>query len=291
MPGILPEMSIDESLDVTRIYSVADQLPAGTPLIRHRPFRAPHHTISHAGLVGGGNIPKPGEISLAHRGVLFLDEFPEFGTRVLEVMRQPMEDKVVTISRAKGSLTFSANFQLIAAMDPCPCGFYGDAMKPCSCAHALVTKYQKRISGPLLDRIDIHIEVPRVDYEKLSGDRVGESSECIRGRVQAARNIQNQRFGIRSLPTSAQSQETLHSDIVCNADMRVGEIRQLCRLPEDCQSLMRAAMSQLNLSARAYHRTQSVKLARTIADLAGCEEIQSLHLAEALQYRPKLMLS
>jgi magnesium chelatase family protein len=176
MPSILPEMSIDESLDVTRIYSVADQLPAGTPLIRHRPFRAPHHMISHAGLVGGGNIPKPGEISLAHRGVLFLDEFPEFGSRVLEVIRQPMEDKVVTISRAKGSLTFSANFQLIAAMNPYPCGYYGDSLKPCTCAHALVTKYQKRISGPLLDRIDIHIEVPRVDYEKLSGDRVSRLS-------------------------------------------------------------------------------------------------------------------
>ncbi len=277
MPGILPEMSIDESLDVTRIYSVADQLPAGTPLIRHRPFRAPHHTISHAGLVGGGNIPKPGEISLAHRGVLFLDEFPEFGTRVLEVMRQPMEDKVVTISRAKGSLTFSANFQLIAAMNPCPCGYYGDSQKPCTCAQAIVTKYQKRISGPLLDRIDIHIEVPRVDYEKLSGDRVGESSDAIRARVQAARNIQLQRFSNNG-----------SSDIVCNADMRVGEIRQFCRLQDEGQNLMRSAMSQLNLSARAYHRI--LKLARTIADLAGCEEIQSVHLAEALQYRPKLMM-
>jgi magnesium chelatase family protein len=281
MPGILPEMSIEESLDVTRIYSVADQLPAGTPLIRHRPFRAPHHTISHAGLVGGGNIPKPGEISLAHRGVLFLDEFPEFGTRVLEVMRQPMEDKIVTISRAKGSLTFSANFQLIAAMNPCPCGYYGDTQKPCTCAYALVTKYQKRISGPLLDRIDIHIEVPRVDYEKLSGDRVGEPSECIRARVQAARNIQQSRFGMQSLPT-------LHSDIVCNADMRVGEIRQFCKVGEEGQRLMRSAMTQLNLSARAYHRI--LKLARTIADLAGSEEIQSVHLAEALQYRPKLMI-
>jgi magnesium chelatase family protein len=150
LPSILPEMSIEESLDVTRIYSVADQLPAGTLLIKHCPFRAPHHTIGHAGLVGGGNIPKPGEISLAHRWVLFLDEFPEFGTRVLEVMRQPMEDKVVTISRAKGSLTFSANFQLIAAMNPCPCGFYGDSQKSCTCAQALVTKYQKRISGPCL---------------------------------------------------------------------------------------------------------------------------------------------
>ena len=282
LPGILPEMSIDESLDVTRIYSVADQLPAGTPLIRQRPFRAPHHTISHAGLVGGGNIPKPGEISLAHRGVLFLDEFPEFGTRVLEVMRQPMEDKVVTISRAKGSLTFSANFQLVAAMNPCPCGYYGDSQKPCTCAYAMVTKYQKRISGPLLDRIDIHVEVPRVDYEKLSGDRLGESSESIRARVQAARNIQRSRF------TNSQSTHSQSTDIICNADMRVGEIRQFCRLQDEGQRLMRAAMTQLNLSARAYHRI--LKLARTIADLAGSEEIQSAHLAEALQYRPKLMI-
>ncbi len=275
MPGILPEMSIEESLDVTRIYSVADQLPPGTPLLKHRPFRAPHHTISHAGLVGGGNIPKPGEISLAHRGVLFLDEFPEFGTRVLEVMRQPMEDKVVTISRAKGSLTFSANFQLIAAMNPCPCGFFGDSQKPCTCAPAVVTKYQKRISGPILDRIDIHIEVPRVDYEKLSGDRLGETSEAIRKRVQTARDIQNQRF-------------TNSTDIVCNADMRIGEVRQFCQLQPEGQSLMRAAMSQLQLSARAYHRI--LKLSRTIADLAGSEEIQSAHLAEALQYRPKIMM-
>jgi magnesium chelatase family protein len=277
MPGILPEMSIEESLDVTRIYSVADQLPAGTPLIRHRPFRSPHHTISHAGLVGGGNIPKPGEISLAHRGVLFLDEFPEFGTRVLEVMRQPMEDKVVTISRAKGSLTFSANFQLIAAMNPCPCGYFGDSLKPCTCAPMVVTKYQKRISGPLLDRIDIHIEVPRVDYEKLSGNRVSESSESIRSRVQAARDIQNKRFSYGKA-----------TDIVCNADMRIGEVRKFCQLQDEGQNLMRAAMSQLQLSARAYHRI--LKLARTIADLAGSEEIQSTHLAEALQYRPKIMM-
>jgi magnesium chelatase family protein len=274
MPGILPEMSIEESLDVTKIYSVADQLPPDTPLIKHRPFRAPHHTISHAGLVGGGNIPHPGEISLAHRGVLFLDEFPEFGSRVLEVMRQPMEDKVVTISRAKGSLTFPANFQLIAAMNPCPCGYYGDAQKPCTCSHSTVTKYQKRISGPMLDRIDIHIEVPRVDYEKLSSDRLGEPSSSIRERVQAARERQRVRFE--------------GTDIVRNSDMRVAEVRKFCKLDEAGDSLVRAAMSQLNLSARGYHRV--LKLARTIADLAGSEDIQSVHLAEALQYRPKLMM-
>jgi magnesium chelatase family protein len=271
LPGILPEMSIDESLDVTRIYSVADQLPVGMPLIRQRPFRSPHHTISHAGLVGGGNIPHPGEISLAHRGVLFLDEFPEFGSRVLEVMRQPMEDKVVTISRAQGSLTFSANFQLIAAMNPCPCGYYGDARKPCTCAASTVTKYQKRISGPLLDRIDIHIEVPRVDYDKLTSDRLGETSAAIRARVQSARQRQLDRFK--------------GSDIICNSDMRIAEVRKFCKLDDTGDSLVRAAMSQLNLSARAYHRI--LKLARTIADLAGSDSIQTPHLAEALQYRPK----
>jgi magnesium chelatase family protein len=196
-----------------------------------------------------------------------------------------MEDKIVTISRAKGSLTFSANFQLIAAMNPCPCGYYGDSLKPCTCAHAMVTKYQKRISGPLLDRIDIHIEVPRVDYDKLSGDRVGETSELIRTRVQAARDRQRARF---TNPDSRISNNGSSSDIVCNADMRVGEIRRFCKLQEEGQRLMRAAMTQLNLSARAYHRI--LKLARTIADLAGSEEIQSAHLAEALQYRPKLML-
>ena len=192
-------------------------------------------------------------------------------------MRQPMEDKVVTISRAKGSLTFSANFQLIAAMNPCQCGYFGDSLKPCTCAPATVTKYQKRISGPILDRIDIHIEVPRVDYEKLSENKMSESSESIRKRVQAARDIQNKRFA-----------NGKSADIVCNADMRIGEIRQFCQLQAEGQSLMRSAMSQLNLSARAYHRI--LKLSRTIADLAGSEEIQSTHLAEALQYRPKIMM-
>ena len=217
MPGILPGMTVDEALDVTRIYSVADALPPGAPMLRTRPFRAPHHTISHAGLVGGGNWPHPGEISLAHRGVLFLDELPEFGARVLEVMRQPIEDKVVTISRAQGSLTFPANFMLVAAMNPCPCGYFGDLVKPCTCTHTTVTKYQKRISGPLLDRIDIHIEVPRVDYEKLSGNRLGESSGVIRERVQSARGRQAARF--------AENEGIITS----NADMRVGEIRQVLR--------------------------------------------------------------
>jgi magnesium chelatase family protein len=276
LPGILPAMTVDEALDVTRIYSVADLLPPETPMIRNRPFRAPHHTISHAGLVGGGNWPHPGEISLAHRGVLFLDELPEFGARVLEVMRQPIEDKAVTISRAQGSLTFPANFMLVAAMNPCPCGYFGDLVKPCTCAHATVTKYQKRISGPLLDRIDIHIEVPRVEYAKLSGDRQGEPTQTIQKRVQLARNIQAARFSDHQASISS------------NADMRVGEIRIFCQLDEQCQGLMRTAMNQLQLSARGYHRV--LKLARTIADLAGSEAIQTAHLAEALQYRPKIML-
>ena len=285
MPGILPEMSIDEALDVTRIYSVADALPPEM-IIRTRPFRAPHHTISHAGLVGGGNWPHPGEISLAHRGVLFLDELPEFGTRVLEVMRQPIEDKTVTISRAQGSLTFPANFMLIAAMNPCPCGYYGDPIKPCSCAPSTVTKYQKRISGPLLDRIDIHVEVPRVDYQKLSDDRLGEASSAIRARVEAAREHQRHRFSDGRQPQSAKAKIGA-AELVCNADMRVGEIRQFCKLDGAGESLIRAAMGQMNLSARGYHRV--LKLARTIADLAGCENIQAAHLAEALQYRPKML--
>ncbi len=293
MPGILPEMTIDEALDVTRIYSVADALPPEM-MVRTRPFRAPHHTISHAGLVGGGNWPHPGEISLAHRGVLFLDELPEFGTRVLEVMRQPIEDKVVTISRAQGSLTFPANFMLVAAMNPCPCGYYGDPIKPCTCAPSTVTKYQKRISGPLLDRIDIHVEVPRVDYQKLSDDRLGEPSEAIRRRVEAAREVQRKRFGENresrdeNRKTTHESRfSTLESRVWCNADMRVAEIRQFCKLDGAGEALVRAAMGQMNLSARGYHRV--LKLARTIADLAGCESIQAAHLAEAIQYRPKIL--
>ncbi len=273
LPAILPRLTLDEALDVTRIYSVADQLPPDIPLVRSRPFRAPHHTISHAGLVGGGNWPHPGEVSLAHRGVLFLDELPEFGPRVLEVMRQPIEDRVLTISRAAGSLTFPANFQLIAAMNPCPCGYFGDPVKSCTCSSSTVTRYQKRISGPLLDRIDIHIQVPRVEYEKLSDKRLGESSQAVRERVEAAREKQRIRFaGLK--------------EITANADMRPAEVRQFCQLDETGRSLMKTAMAQLQMSARAYHRV--LKLARTIADLAGSPAIAPQHLAEALQYRPRM---
>ena len=222
--------------------------------------------------MGGGNWPHPGEISLAHRGVLFLDEFPEFGSRTLEVLRQPLEDKIITISRAQGTLTFPANFQLVAAMNPCPCGYYGDPTRACTCAPGIVTKYQRRISGPLMDRIDIHVEVPRVDYEKLSDARLGEPSAVIRTRVESARQIQRERFANTSLTS--------------NADMHPAQVRQYCSLDESCRGLMRTAMNQLQLSARAYHRI--LKLARTIADLAGSPHISTIHLAEALQYRPRV---
>ena len=271
MPSILPPMTFEESLVVTKIYSVAGMLPDDTPLIRHRPFRAPHHTVSYAGLVGGGQVPRPGEISLAHRGVLFLDELPEFGTKLLEMLRQPLEDRQLTIARSSGSLTFPAGFMLIAAQNPCPCGYYNDPVKECTCSPAMVTRYQKRISGPLLDRIDIHIEVPRVEHEKLSDDRLGESSAAIRSRVTAARERQHRRFKGTALLT--------------NADMGPAEVREYCLLDDAGRSLLRAAMQQLQMSARAYHRI--LKLARTIADLAGSDKIQTVHLAEAIQYRPR----
>ncbi|HEY7350241.1 MAG TPA: YifB family Mg chelatase-like AAA ATPase [Ktedonobacterales bacterium] len=271
-PSILPRMTIDEALDVTKIYSVSGLLPSDVPLIMQRPFRAPHHTISHAGLVGGGRWPRPGEISLAHRGVLFLDELPEFGQNVLEVMRQPLEDKVVTISRAQGTVTFPANFMLVAAMNPCPCGYASDPVKECTCSSGAIAKYQRRISGPLLDRIDIHIEVPRVDYEKLADRRDVERSAAIRARVQAARECQARRFA--------------GTKLTCNAEMGPAEVRAFCDVESGGQSLLKAAMQQLHLSARAFHRI--LKLARTIADLAGAETIGVNHLAEAIQYRPRI---
>ena len=276
LPSILPRLTLREALDITRIYSVANALPDGEPLIRARPFRAPHHTISHAGLVGGGHWPRPGEISMAHRGILFLDELPEFGTKNLETLRQPLEDRVITISRAAGSLTFPASFILIAAMNPCPCGYYGDESKPCTCAMSAVHRYQQRISGPLMDRIDIHLEMARVPFQKLASLEAGEPSTTIRARVEAARKVQEGRLRKWSKP-----------GILVNGDMGPAEVQAFCEIDEAGRSLLRAAMQQMNLSARAYHRL--LKLGRTIADLAGEEKIQVHHLAEALQYRPRLL--
>ena len=271
LPSILPKMTLGEALEVTRIYSIADQLPSSEPLVRARPFRAPHHTISHAGLVGGGNWPQPGEISLAHHGVLFLDELPEFGQRVLETMRQPIEDKMITISRAQGALTFPASFQLVAAMNPCPCGNLGSPVRECTCSHGVVTRYQKRISGPLLDRIDIHVEVPFINFEKLGDDRLGEPSSEIQKRVEAARQQQIERLK--------------DDGLLCNADMGVEQVRKYCQLDSAGKAIIDSAMRQLHLSARGYHRV--LKLSRTIADLNGEAEISPGHLAEALQYRSK----
>ena len=274
LPSILPRMSQTEALEVTKIYSVSGLLPSDTPLIMQRPFRAPHYTISHAGLVGGGRWPRPGEISLTHRGVLFLDEFPEFGHNVLEVLRQPMEDKVVTISRAQGSVTFPANFMLVAAMNPCPCGYYCDPVKECTCTASMIARYQKRISGPLLDRIDIFVQVPRIEYEKLADDSNGEGSEVIRQRVEAARSRQRERLD--------------GTKLACNSEMTPVEVKAFCQIEAEAQSLLRAAMNQLALSARAFHRI--LKLSRTIADLEGSDTISAGHLAEAIQYRPRSLM-
>ena len=273
MPGILPAMTPQEALEVTKIYSVAGLLPQDTPMVQRRPFRAPHHTVSHAGLVGGGRNPRPGEITLSHRGVLFLDELPEFPHSVLESIRQPMEDGVVTVSRAQGTVTFPANFMMVAAMNPCPCGFYGDPTKHCTCSPSTVTRYQHRISGPLLDRIDIFVDVPRVEYDKLTDEVATESSSEVSERVEASRTRQHLRFS--------------ESKLVCNAEMGPVEVREFCqrRLEEGATSLLRMAMNQLSLSARAFHRV--LKLARTIADLSASDVITTAHLAEALQYRQR----
>jgi len=272
LPGILPELTEEEALEVTKIYSITGKLSSENSIIKQRPFSSPHHTISRIGLIGGGSRPLPGEISLAHRGVLFLDEFPEFPRHVLEALRQPLEDGTVTISRAVGKISYPARFLLVAAANPCPCGFLGDAKRPCRCLPGQVIHYQKRLSGPILDRIDLHVEVPAVDIDKLTKESKSETSAEIRQRVQAARNQQLKRFkGLK---------------ITCNSEMPPKLIKQFCQLNQDCLSLLKQAVAQLNLSARGFHRV--VKISRTIADLAGEEEINVSHLAEALQYRPKL---
>lgn len=271
LPSILPRMTNEEAIEVTKIYSISGMLPPNTSLIRQRPFRSPHYTISNAGLVGGGAQPRPGEISLSHRGVLFLDELPEFNQGLLEVLRQPLEDKVVTISRAQGTVTFPANFQMVGAMNPCPCGYYGDPVRQCTCSPGTVARYQKRISGPFIDRVDMFIEVPHVDYEKLADDRLSEPSQNIRERVEAARELQLKRFK--------------GTKLVCNAEMTTIEVRKFCEVEDSAKSLLKAAMKQLYLSARGFHRV--LKLGRTIADLEGSEIIKTHHVAEAIQYRPR----
>lgn len=270
MPTILPELSRDEAIEVTSIYSISGLLPSDQPLILDRPFRAPHHTISYAGLVGGGTVPKPGEVTLAHRGVLFLDELPEFGAHSLQILRQPVEDRVVTISRVASSISYPANFILVGAMNPCPCGYYGHPSRECTCTGSAIQRYQKKISGPMLDRIDIHLDVPQVEYEKLAGDRSGDSSRKIRERVVSARQRQLARFS--------------ESDILTNADMGARQVHEACPLDQAGEALMKTAMQQLQMSARSYHRV--LKVSRTIADLEGADQILSHHLAEALQYRP-----
>jgi len=274
LPSILPQMSLDEALETTKIYSVSGLIPADRPLVRQRPFRSPHYTVSHAGLVGGGQWPRPGEISLAHRGVLFLDELPEFAHNSLEALRQPLEDGVVTISRAHGSVSFPAKFMLVGAMNPCPCGFYSDPEKECTCTQQAVLRYQRRLSGPLLDRIDVHVEVPRVEYDKLTGQSMPETSVSIRERVQRARQVQLERF--------------VGTRMTSNAEMGPKEVREYCPVEPAAQSLLKAAVQQLHLSARAFHRT--LKLARTIADLAGSEVLGPAHVAESIQYRPRQMV-
>ncbi len=270
LPTILPPMSFEEALETTKIHSVAGLLPAGSALVGTRPFRSPHHTISDSALVGGGSIPRPGEISLAHHGVLFLDELPEFARNVLEVLRQPLEEGHVTISRSRLSVDYPANFMLVCAMNPCPCGYRTDPAKECSCPGVAVQKYLSKISGPLLDRIDLHIDVPAVRYRDLSSRQTGESSADIRARVREARSIQDRRFRFQR-------------GLFSNADMQPANLREYCRIDAECESLMRNAIVKIGLSARAYDRI--LKVARTIADLATAESIRPEHISEAIQYR------
>ncbi|MDY0384188.1 MAG: YifB family Mg chelatase-like AAA ATPase [Geobacter sp.] len=269
IPSILPGMGFDEAIETTAIFSVSGLLDNGTALVTQRPFRAPHHTISDVGLIGGGTSPKPGEVSLAHNGVLFLDELPEFKKHALEVLRQPLEDGRVTISRALQSLTYPARVMLVAAMNPCPCGYLGDPAHSCSCTPLAIKRYRSRISGPLLDRIDLHVEVPAVAYRDLSDRRDGEDSSTISGRVVQARSIQQQRFS--------------GSKVHCNAQMNTRLIRKHCELDPAGHRMLELAGERLGFSARSYSRI--LKVARTVADLAGSEQIRESHLAEAIQYR------
>ncbi|MCH7842780.1 MAG: YifB family Mg chelatase-like AAA ATPase [Chloroflexi bacterium] len=275
LPSILPRMAQQEALEVTKIYSVNGALPAGNPLVLQRPFRSPHYTISNAGLVGGGRTLRPGEITMSHRGVLFLDELPEFSHTALESLRQPLEDKVVTISRVSGSITYPASFMLVAAMNPCPCGYHTHPTKECTCSPSTVARYQKRISGPLLDRVDVFVEVPPVEYEKLVEDQQAEDSSRPRLRVEQARAIQGKRFK--------------ECGFFCNSEMGPAEVWKFCQLDEGAKGLLQTATQRLNLSARAFHRI--LKVSRTIADLEGSEGINIAHLAEALQYRPRTAVS
>jgi magnesium chelatase family protein len=269
LPSILPRLSLEEAIMTTKIHSVAGLLDSGAGLVVRRPFRAPHHTISNAGLVGGGTMPRPGEVSLAHNGVLFLDELPEFRRDVLEVMRQPLEDGQVTISRAMRTLTFPSRFTLAAALNPCPCGYFNDARRECTCTEAQMSRYLARISGPLLDRIDLQVEVPALAPEEISSLEPGESSESIRERVDRARQIQRERFG--------------DSRIESNAEMMTRHLRSHCILSVKSQGMIDRAVEKLGLSARAYDRI--LKVARTIADLAGAQSLEPEHVAEAIQYR------
>jgi magnesium chelatase family protein len=270
LPTILPPLSLNEALETTKIHSVAGKLASEASLISVRPFRSPHHTISDVALVGGGGNPQPGEISLAHNGVLFLDELPEFKRTVLEVLRQPMEERRVTISRAKFSVDYPASFMLVASMNPCPCGFYNHPEKECVCAPGVVQKYLNRISGPLLDRIDLHVEVTPVAFNELSSKRTYEKSEAVRERVVKARDIQTERYKDSK-------------GIFANAQMSSKQVREICKINAAGETLLKTAMEKLGLSARAYDRI--LKVSRTIADLAGTEDIKIEHLAEAIQYR------
>lgn len=274
IPSILPPLSADESLEITKIYSITGQLPVGHALLTSRPFRSPHHTISRIGLIGGGSPPRPGEISLSHRGVLFLDEFPELPRSILESLRQPLEDGVVTISRATGTLSFPARFIMVVAANPCPCGYYGSSVKKCTCNQNQILSYQRRISGPILDRIDLHLEVPEVKVEKLTQDGhfSSESSANVQKRVTAARNRQYQRLQ--------------GTGLLCNSEMRTPHIRQFCSLEPTALRLLKEAVGNFGLSARAYFRV--IKVARTISDLAGIENIGDAQVAEALQYRERI---